>query len=169
LHNNEGGAMTKRLIHPVPPIFDKDSQILILGSFPSVKSREGEFFYHHPQNRFWRLISEIYNEKLPETIDEKRQLLISNNIALWDVVQSCEIIGSADSSIRNVIPNDISPILSKANIRRIYANGGTAYRLYKRYIYKDIGREIILLPSTSPANASYSLERLIEAWREIIL
>ncbi|NLL00368.1 MAG: DNA-deoxyinosine glycosylase [Clostridiales bacterium] len=161
--------MTKRLIHPVPPIFDKDSQILILGSFPSVKSREGEFFYHHPQNRFWRLISEIYNEKLPETIDEKRQLLISNNIALWDVVQSCEIIGSADSSIRNVIPNDISPILSKANIRRIYANGGTAYRLYKRYIYKDIGREIILLPSTSPANASYSLERLIEAWREIIL
>jgi len=169
LHNNEGGAMTKRLIHPVPPIFDKDSQILILGSFPSVKSREGEFFYHHPQNRFWRLISEIYNEKLPETIDEKRQLIISNNIALWDVVQSCEIIGSADSSIRNVIPNDISPILSKANIRRIYANGGTAYRLYKRYIYKDIGREIILLPSTSPANASYSLERLIEAWREIIL
>ncbi len=169
MHNNEGGAMTKRLIHPVPPIFDKDSQILILGSFPSVKSREGEFFYHHPQNRFWRLISEIYNEKLPETIDEKRQLLISNNIALWDVVQSCEIIGSADSSIRNVIPNDISPILSKANIRRIYANGGTAYRLYKRYIYKDIGREIILLPSTSPANASYSLERLIEAWREIIL
>lgn len=161
--------MTKRLIHPVPPIFDKDSQILILGSFPSVKSREGEFFYHHPQNRFWRLISEIYNEKLPETIDEKRQLIISNNIALWDVVQSCEIIGSADSSIRNVIPNDISPILSKANIRRIYANGGTAYRLYKRYIYKDIGREIILLPSTSPANASYSLERLIEAWREIIL
>jgi hypoxanthine-DNA glycosylase len=161
--------MTKRLIHPVPPIFDKDSQMLILGSFPSVKSREGEFFYHHPQNRFWRLISEIYNEKLPETIDEKRQLLISNNIALWDVVQSCEIIGSADSSIRNVIPNDISPILSKANIRRIYANGGTAYRLYKRYIYKDIGREIILLPSTSPANASYSLERLIEAWREIIL
>ena len=99
--------MTKRLIHPVPPIFDKDSQILILGSFPSVKSREGEFFYHHPQNRFWRLISEIYNEKLPETIDEKRQLLISNNIALWDVVQSCEIIGSADSSIRNVIPNDL--------------------------------------------------------------
>ncbi|TAH66480.1 MAG: DNA-deoxyinosine glycosylase [Anaerolineaceae bacterium] len=161
--------MSNRLMHPVPPVFNEESHILILGSFPSVKSREGEFFYHHPQNRFWRVISAIYNEELPRTIDEKRSLLLRNGIALWDVVQSCEITGSADSSIKNVIPNDITPILKQADIRRIYANGGTAYRLYKRYIYKNIGREIILLPSTSPANASFSLERLLEIWSRIKL
>lgn len=159
-----GGAMNKRLIHRVSPVFNEKSIILVLGTFPSVKSREGEFFYHHPQNRFWRVISSICNEKPPETIDDKKQLLLRNCIALWDVVQSCEIIGSADSSIKNVIPNDIRPILMQADIQRIYANGGTAYRLYKRYIYKQIGREIILLPSTSPANASYSLEKLIDIW-----
>ena len=159
--------MSKRLVHPVSPVYNKESQILILGSFPSVKSREGEFFYHHPQNRFWKVISTIYNDAMPETIDEKKQLLLRNKIALWDVVHSCEVIGSADSSIRNVTPNDIKPILEQADIQRIYTNGGTAYRLYKRYIYKSIGREIILLPSTSPANASFSLERLIEAWSDI--
>lgn len=159
--------MSKRLMHPVSPVFNKESQILILGTFPSVKSREGEFFYHHPQNRFWRVISAICNEKLPETIAEKKQLLIRNKIALWDVVYSCEVIGSADSSIRNVVANDISPILEQADIQRIYANGGTAFRLYNRHIYKHIGREIILLPSTSPANASFSLERLIDIWGAI--
>jgi len=156
--------MNNRLEHPVSPIFNEDSNILILGSFPSVKSREGEFFYHHPQNRFWRVISEIYNEKLPETIEEKRKLLIRNHIALWDVVQSCEITGSADSSIKNVIPNDIAPIIVRADIQKIYANGGMAYSLYKKYMYDNIGREIIRLPSTSPANAAYTLERLIEIW-----
>lgn len=159
--------MSKRLVHPVPPVFNKESQILILGTFPSVKSRESEFFYHHPQNRFWKVISAICNDTIPETIEEKKQLLLRNKIALWDVVQSCEVIGSADSSIRNVIPNDITPILEQADIQNLYANGGTAYRLYKRFIYKHIGREIILLPSTSPANASYSLEGLIEIWSDI--
>lgn len=156
--------MSNRLIHPVAPVFNGESNILILGSFPSVKSREGEFFYHHPQNRFWRVISEVHNERIPENIDEKKRLLLRNHIALWDVIQSCEITGSADSSIRNVIPNDITPILEHAHIREIYANGGTAYSLYKRYIYKQTGREIIKLPSTSPANASNSLEKLIEIW-----
>jgi hypoxanthine-DNA glycosylase len=156
--------MSSRLVHSISPVFNEESKILILGTFPSVKSREGEFFYHHPQNRFWRVISSICNEKLPETIDDKKQLLIRNQIALWDVVESCEVIGSADSSIKNVVANDISPILMQADIQRIYANGATAYRLYKRYIYKNIKREIISLPSTSPANASYSLERLIDIW-----
>lgn len=156
--------MNIRLVHPVLPVYNQESNILILGSFPSVKSREGEFFYHHPQNRFWKVISAIYEERLPETIDDKRQLLLRNKIALWDVVESCEISGSADSSIKNVIVNDISPILEHAKIKKIYANGATAYSLYKKYIYNSIRREIIKLPSTSPANASYSLERLIECW-----
>lgn len=159
--------MSKSFVHPVPPVYNEESKILILGSFPSVKSREGEFFYHHPQNRFWRVISAVCNDKLPETIDDKKQLLIRNQIALWDVVHSCQVIGSADSSIKNVIPNDITPVLEHADIQRIYANGGTAFRLYKRYIYKDNRREIILLPSTSPANASFSLEKLIDIWSVI--
>lgn len=161
--------MSNRLVHPVAPVYDEESKILILGTFPSVKSREGEFFYHHPQNRFWRVISAIYNERLPETIDKKKQLLLRNQIALWDVIHSCEVSGSADSSIRNVIPNDITPILQQASIQRIYANGATAFRLYKRYIYGSTGRESILLPSTSPANASYSLDKLIEIWSIIKL
>jgi hypoxanthine-DNA glycosylase len=161
--------MGSRLVHPLAPVFNEDSNILILGSFPSVKSREGEFFYHHPQNRFWRVISTVFNEELPETVEEKRNILLRNNIALWDVVQSCEITGSADISIKNVIPNDIMPILEKAKIQVLYANGGTAYRLYKIYIFNHSKREIILLPSTSPANASYSLDRLIEAWKVIRL
>lgn len=162
-----GVAMSKSLVHTVPPVFNENSKILILGSFPSIKSREGEFFYHHPQNRFWRVISAICDEKLPETIDDKKQLLIRNQIALWDVVHSCQVIGSADSSIKNVIPNDITPVIEHADIQRIYANGATAFRLYKRYIYKDNRREIILLPSTSPANASFSLEKLIDIWSVI--
>jgi hypoxanthine-DNA glycosylase len=156
--------MSNRLVHQLAPVYNEESKILILGTFPSVKSREGEFFYHHPQNRFWKVISAVCKEKLPETIEEKKQLLIRNRIALWDVVHSCEVSGSADSSIRNVIANDITPILQRADIQRIYANGATAFNLYKRYIYRNIGREIILLPSTSPANASYSLDRLIEIW-----
>lgn len=156
--------MSNRLVHPVPPVYNRESKILILGTFPSVKSREGEFFYHHPQNRFWKVISAVFNEKLPETIEEKKSLLLRNRIALWDVVQSCEIEGSADSTIKNVVPNDISPILNEADIQRIYANGNTAYSLYKKYIFGRTGRDIIRLPSTSPANASFSLTRLIDAW-----
>lgn len=157
--------MSTRLVHPVPPVYNSESNILILGTFPSVKSREGEFFYHHPQNRFWKVISAIYNDKLPETIGDKKKLLLRHNIALWDVIQSCEIEGSADSTIKNVIPNDISPILSEADIHSIYANGNTAYMLYKKYLFDKTGRDIIKLPSTSPANASFSLQRLIDAWK----
>jgi len=160
--------MDNRHVHTIPPVYNEESRILILGTFPSVKSREGNFFYHHPQNRFWKVISAICGEECPKSIEEKRELLLRNGIALWDVVYSCDIAGSADSSIKNVVPNDISPILQKADIRTICANGGTAYRLYKKYIYPIVKRDIIHLPSTSPANASYSLERLVEEWSKYI-
>lgn len=154
----------ERFKHTISPVYNRDSIVLVLGSFPSVKSREGEFFYHHPQNRFWKVISSIFQEELPETIEEKKQLLINNRIAVWDVIQSCEITGSSDSSIRNVVTNDISFLLKEARIRAIYANGGTAYSLYQKYIKPNTGREIIRLPSTSPANASCTLEQLIGHW-----
>lgn len=160
--------MSDRIAHPIPPVYNGESKILILGSFPSVKSREGEFFYHHPQNRFWKVISALCKEPLPITVEDKKQLLLQNKVALWDVIESCEIVGSSDSSIRNVVPNDISEILKVADIERIIANGGTANRLYMKYIYPNTNQEIVKLPSTSPANAAFSLERLIEEWSYFI-
>lgn len=151
-------------IHNIPPVFDKNSRILILGSFPSVKSRETEFFYGHPQNRFWKVLAAVMNEAVPQTIDEKKSFLLRNNIAVWDVIQSCDIQGSSDSSIKNVVPNDISKITSSADIKQIYTNGGTAHKLYEKYI----GKNAIKLPSTSPANAAYSIERLVEEWGRLI-
>lgn len=139
-----------------------------MGSFPSVKSREQKFFYGHPQNRFWRVTAAICGEKVPETIEEKRAFLLRNHIALWDVIASCEITGSSDSSIRNVVPNDLSPILAAADIRQIYVNGGTAAKYYDKYQKPLIGRDAVRLPSTSPANAAWSLERLITAWQSQI-
>lgn len=154
----------ERIEHPFPPLFDEDSKVLVLGSFPSVKSREAQFFYHHPQNRFWKVISMVCNESVPNTIEEKRALLLRNKIAVWDVIQSCEIVGSADSSIKNVIANDLSKILKQAQICRIITNGNTSYQLYMKYIYPITGIEAQKLPSTSPANASFSLDRLVQEW-----
>ncbi len=154
-------------VHPFPPLFDARSEILILGSFPSVKSREQRFFYGHPQNRFWKVLAAVLGCPTPKTIAEKKAFLLENHVALWDVIASCEIEGSADSSIRNAKANDISPILKNAPIRRIFVNGGTAKKLYDRYILPAIGIEAVLLPSTSPANAAWSAERLIEAWQII--
>ena len=153
--------------HPIPPLYDAYSRILILGSFPSVKSREQGFFYGHPQNRFWKVVAAIYEEETPQTIEEKRAFLLRNHIALWDVIGSCEIIGSSDASIRNVKPNDLSEILRAAPIRQIYVNGKTAEKMYKRFTFPTIEREAICLPSTSPANAAWSVERLVDAWRVI--
>ena len=155
------------VIHKIPPVYNKNSQILILGSFPSVKSREGRFFYHHKQNRFWKVLSTIVNNVLPETIDEKKDFLLKNHIAVWDVIASCDIEGSSDSSIKNAVPNDFSDILNAAPIRKIYTNGGTAYKLYHKYCEKVTGIKAMKLPSTSPANASYSLDRLISEWKVI--
>lgn len=157
-----------KLRHTIDPVYDSDSKILILGSFPSVKSREQQFFYGHKQNRFWRVMAQVLDCTVPEDITQKRDMLLSHHVAVWDVIASCEITGSSDASIRNVRPNDLSQILSQADIRAIYANGSKAYQLYQRYIYPVNGREVILLPSTSPANAGYSLERLVEAWSVIL-
>jgi hypoxanthine-DNA glycosylase len=151
-------------VHNIPPLFDERSEVLILGSFPSVKSREGRFFYHHPQNRFWKVMAAILTAPLPETVEEKRLMLISNRIALWDVIESCEIRGSDDNSIRDAVPNDLRIITGAAPIRRVFTNGGTAHRLYGRFCESMTGLKALRLPSTSPANASYSLEALISRW-----
>lgn len=153
-----------RVMHNIEPVYDENSRILILGSFPSVKSRETAFFYGHSQNRFWRLIAGLCGEQTPESIDEKKALLLRHHIALWDVIESCEITGSADSSIKNAVANDFSRILDKAHIRQIYANGSTAYNLYRKYADENI----IKLPSTSPANAAWGIDRLMEAWSVIL-
>ena len=155
------------LNHPIPPVYDSESKVLILGSFPSAKSREQQFFYGHKQNRFWRVMAQVLDCAVPEDITQKRAMLLANHIAVWDVIASCEITGSSDASIRNVVPNDLSPILTAADIRAIYTNGGKAHQLYQKYIFPINGREAQLLPSTSPANAGYSLERLVEAWRVV--
>ena len=155
------------VIHPIPPVYDKRSTILILGSFPSVKSREASFFYGHPQNRFWKVLAAVWDANEPHTVEEKIELLLSNGIALWDVIASCEIQGSSDSSIRNVVPNDIGIILNAAKINRIYVNGKTAEKYYQKYLFPGIGIEAVCLPSTSPANAAWTLDNLIDAWRVI--
>ncbi len=151
--------------HPIQPIYNKDSEILILGSFPSVKSREAGFFYGHPQNRFWKVTAAVCGVETPLTIEEKKAFLFANYIAVWDVIQSCDIVGSSDSSIKNVVANDLNIILKTADIRQIYVNGKKAEELYNKYIYPQIQREAICLPSTSPANAAWGVERLIEAWK----
>ena len=156
------------IVHPIKPFYDTDSRILILGSFPSVMSRETGFFYGHPRNRFWALLAGLTGEETPESIADKKRFLKQHHIALWDVIASCDITGSSDASIKNVVPNDLSPILETAEIRRIYVNGGTASRLYEKYLYPLYERDWVKLPSTSPANAAWSLERLAGSWKRIL-
>ncbi len=156
------------ITHTFEPIFNENSKILILGTFPSVKSREGEFYYHHKQNRFWKLISHLTQEPLPETIEDKKKMLLKHQIAIWDVIYQCDIYGSSDSSIKNVIPNDINIILKECNIETIVANGEKAFQLYNKYCLPNTGKACVKMPSTSPANATWSLERLIEAWGKVI-
>lgn len=155
------------IVHPIQPVYNKYSRILILGSFPSVKSREEGFFYGHPQNRFWRVLAAVFQEQVPRTIEEKRVFLLQNRIAVWDVIASCDIEGSSDSSIKNVVPNDLEQILHTAPIETVYVNGKKAQQLYIRYLEPETGRKAVCLPSTSPANAAWSLDRLIEVWKEI--
>ena len=153
--------------HDFEPVFDENSKVLILGTFPSVKSRENQFYYGHPQNRFWKVIAGLTESEVPQTIEEKKKLLLEHGIAIWDVIESCDIIGSSDSSIKNVVPADIERVVANSKIQNIYANGGTAKKLYEKYSQKKTGREIIGMPYTSPANAAYSLERLLECWQEV--
>ena len=153
-----------RVEHPFGPQFDEHSRILILGSFPSVKSREQQFFYGHPQNRFWKVIPAVFGCEAPVTIEEKKELILSHGLALWDSIASCVITGSSDASIRDVRPNDLRIILDNSAIERIYCNGRKSHEMYEKYIRNAIGREAACLPSTSPANAQFSLDKLIAAW-----
>ncbi len=175
----------QNLTHIFEPVYNKDSRILILGTFPSVKSRENHFYYGHPQNRFWKVLASLVQASavteerngkkqqvqeivVPKTIEEKKEFLLKNHIAVWDVIHSCDISGSSDSSIKNVVPNNLNVILENCNIRRIFANGATAGKYYKKYKETESGKEIIVLPSTSPANAAFSLERLVRIWGDAL-
>ena len=180
-----------RIDHPIPPTFDADSEVLILGSFPSVKSRESGYFYGHPQNRYWKVLAALFGDAVPQTVEEKRAFLLRHHVAAWDVIASCTIEGSSDASIRDVVPNDLRPILGGSRVRRIFVNGKTAERMFRKYTEPALrawldetaacapaGTEdaerfahllpAVCLPSTSPANAAWSLERLTEAWKVIL-
>ena len=156
-----------KLDHPFGPLYDENSRVLILGSFPSVRSREQNFFYGHPQNRFWKVVAAVFGQPVPQTVEEKKLLILDNGLALWDSIASCEITGSSDASIRNVRANDIGIILNSCSIERIYCNGRKSHEMYQRYIEPETGREAVCLPSTSPANAKWTLEKLTGAWSVI--
>ena len=156
----------QHITHEFEPIFDERSRVLILGTLPSVKSREGQFYYHHPQNRFWKVLAKICKTEPPATIAEKKAMLLEHGIAIWDVVQSCDIIGSSDSSIKNVTPADLSVILRQASVKTIFLNGGKAWDLYQKYCAGMTELPAVKLPSTSPANAAWSLEKLVTVWEE---
>lgn len=156
-------------VHNIPPVYDENSRVLILGSFPSVKSREQAFFYGHPQNRFWKVLAAVFESEPPQTVSEKKAFLLRNNIALWDVIASCDIDGSADHTIKNVQPNDIRMILNAAHIERIFANGKTAEKYYKKYVFPVTHISAVCLPSTSPANASVPFEMLCEIWKKQLI
>lgn len=159
----------RQIEHPFPPVVDENCRILVLGSFPSVKSREDGFFYGHPQNRFWRMLAAIFDEDVPADIPAKKAFLLRHYIALWDVIASCEIKGSSDASVKNAVPVDIVRVMQIASIERIVCNGNLAYKLYQRHLEPLTGIQAIALPSTSPANAAWSLERLVSAWRNALL
>lgn len=154
--------------HTFDPVWDSQSEILILGTFPSVKSRDMQFYYGHPQNRFWKLLAEIYGQPLPGTIEEKKKLILNHHLAVWDVIGQCDIIGSSDSSIRNVVPCDLTGILEQSRIRTVIANGAKAYELYEKHQLQKTGIKAQKLPSTSPANAAWSFERLKEVWGAVL-
>lgn len=158
---------TETVKHTIPPLYDAESRVLLLGSLPSPKSRETGFFYGHPQNRFWRVLAAILEEPVPQSVEEKRSLCLRRHIALWDVIAQCEITGASDASIRNAVPNDIASLLARTKVKTIFATGGTSARLYRRLIEPVTHVPITQLPSTSPANAAWSLERLIAAYQVI--
>lgn len=159
---------SQKIVHPIPPLFSENSRVLILGSFPSVKSREAQFFYGHPQNRFWKLIAMLFNAEVPQSIEEKTKLILQNNLALWDTIHSCTITGSSDSSIKDVVPNDLSQIIKNSRVDKIFCNGTASFNLYKKYILPTTKIEAVKLPSTSPANATFSLDKLAEQWKIIL-
>ena len=158
----------RKIVHPLAPVYDADSKILVLGTMPSPKSREAGFYYSHPRNRFWPVLAALFGEEAPKTNEEKRSLLLRHRIAVWDVIASCEITGASDTSIRNAVPNPIEELIVKTKIKAVYTTGQKAYQLYQKHCYPKTGIEAVPLPSTSPANAAMSLEKLIEAYRVIL-
>lgn len=160
-------AEYEHVVQPFAPVYDEYSKVLILGSLPSVKSREQGFYYGHPQNRFWKVTAAVFGEPVPETIEEKKAMLLRNRLAVWDVIESCDIIGSSDSSVKNAEAADVAGLLSSSAIERVYVNGALAGKLYDRYLFEKTGIAAVRLPSTSPANARWNLEALIESWRII--
>lgn len=158
----------KHLLHTIDPVFDARSRVLMLGSFPSPKSREAGFFYGHPQNRMWRVLAAVTGEgAVPQTTEERTAFLLRNRIAMWDVIASCTIEGASDASIRDVVSNDLSRILDAAPIEAVFCTGGKSHQLYRRYQEPATGIPAVKLPSTSAANASWSLERLVGAYRAV--
>ncbi|MBQ9890828.1 MAG: DNA-deoxyinosine glycosylase [Firmicutes bacterium] len=155
------------IVHPFPPLYNRDSKVLILGSFPSVRSREAMFFYGHPQNRFWKVIAALFDEPVPQSIPEKKALILDHGLALWDSIASCEIKGSSDASITDAVPTDLSEILENSAVQRIFCNGTRSFEMYRKYQLPRTGIEAVKLPSTSPANAACSLDKLIDAWKVI--
>ena len=157
-----------QLRHTVEPVFDAGSRVLVLGTFPSPKSRESGFFYGHPQNRMWRVLPAAFGEdERLDTVAQRRGFLIAHHIAMWDVIGSCTIVGASDASIRDVVPNDLARIFEVADIAQVFTTGAKATELYRRYLLPVYGREPVHLPSTSAANAAWGLERLVEAYRAI--
>ena len=156
------------VVHTIPPLYDSTSRVLLLGSIPSPKSREVGFFYGHPRNRFWPVLAAVLGEPAPQTIEQKRAMCLRHHVALWDTIARCDIAGASDTSIRNAVPNDIGRLLRETQITRIFATGGKSVALYRKLIEPQTGVPITALPSTSPANAAWSLERLIDASRVIL-
>ena len=155
-------------VHPFEPLWDEHSQILILGSFPSVRSREIGFYYGHPQNHFWKLMSILYQDDMPYSVAERKSFALKHGFALWDAIKSCTITGSSDSSIREAVPNDIAFLLRNSSIQRVFCNGCEAFKLYERYCAPECGMRVTLLPSTRAANAAWSIEKLAESWKIIL-
>lgn len=153
--------------HPFPPVYDQASRVLILGSLPSERSRQEGFFYGHPRNRFWQVISLLLDEPLPQTISQKRALLLRRHVALWDVISRCEITGSSDASIRSVTPSDLRGLVADSTVAHVFLNGQAAARVYRRYHSDTLSLPCTVLPSTSPANAACSLPCLLAAWQVV--
>ena len=160
--------MRERIVHPINPVYDSNSQILILGSFPSVKSREEGFFYGNRQNRFWRVLSALLDQPVPESIKEKKALLLRHGIAVWDVIGECTIEGSDDASIEEAMPNGIKALIDNSSVKAVFTNGKTASKLYRKLVFPTTGIMDTSLPSTSPRNASWTLEKLIGRWECIL-
>lgn len=153
--------------HEFPAVYDRSSRVLLLGSIPSPKSREVGFYYGHPQNRFWKVLAQVLGEAVPETIPQKKAMLKKHHVALWDVLESCTIVGASDTSIEEVVPNKIGELVKRSKVSRIFCTGATAHKLYQKYCAKDVGIDAERLPSTSPANCAVSIEKLVDAYKVV--